>query len=93
MRLVRRGPWTACRIDHEAGLWRAFFNDIPQGPPAAEPEHACNVFHIWTWGERIDAGEYAHLIRLHLWAIHHAPAHPAARPSVAYDPRTAAPVF
>jgi hypothetical protein len=94
MRLRRGGPWTACKILlHHDGLWQAYVNDIPQGPPNDNPWLVAGLERIWTGAESIDAMEYRHLRRLHEWAIKHAPWHPAANPSQPYDPGTARPRF
>jgi hypothetical protein len=93
MRLRRGGPWTACKITCEDGLWQAWVNDIPQGPPNADPWQVRFMERIWTGAQVIDATEYAHLRRLHQWAIRHAPWHPAAHPSEPYDPATSRPRY
>jgi hypothetical protein len=93
LRLRRGGPWTACKITCADGLWQAWVNDIPQGPANADPWLVGFMERIWTGAQVIDAVEYAHLRRLHEWAIRHAQWHPAARPSEPYNPGTARPRF
>jgi hypothetical protein len=93
MRLKRGGPWTACRIEFRDGLWQASINDIPQGPAHSNPWLVNFIERIWTGAETIDRLEYAHLRRLHAWAVKHAQWHPAAHPSEPYHPGTARPRF
>ena len=94
LRLVRGAPWTACRLERDAcGLWRAFVNEVLQGPPHADPWRVPGLERIWTGAEQIEELEYRHLIRLHDWAVRHDRTHPAANPSRPYDPHTAAPRF
>ena len=93
MRLRRGGPWTACRITCDGGIWQAWVNDIPQGPENEDPWRVAMLERIWTGAEHVTATEYHHLRRLHQWAVKHAPWHPAASPSQPYNPGTARPRF
>jgi len=74
-------------------MWQAWINDIPQGEPQADPWRAPGLERIWTGAQMVDEVEYAHLRRLHQWAVRHNRQHPAANPSRAYNPHTAAPRF
>jgi hypothetical protein len=63
LRLVRRGPFVGAEIARSLGFWSATINGASCGARHPDPAYAAGIERIWTGGTRIDANEYAALLR------------------------------
>jgi hypothetical protein len=93
MRLVKRGPWVAARLNHSEEIgWQAEINGVA-GEAHPDPVKAENVFRVWTSGRLIDEAEYNYLLGLKQWAERNAPNHPAAQADMPVNLNFAPPLF
>ena len=82
MRLVKGGPLVGARIVHEDGLWSAWIDGAPCGPPHPDPVYANGVYRIWHNAAFSDELSYNFRMELRAWALKHDPEHWAARPQL-----------
>lgn len=62
IRLVRKGPWVAARIERTAYGWKAHINGQSQGFANPDPWIAEGVSRIWHFGRSITKAEYDALL-------------------------------
>lgn len=63
IRLVRKGPWVAAKIELTAHGWKGWINGQSQGFANLDPWTAEGVSRIWHFGRSITQAEYDALLR------------------------------
>ena len=106
MRLVRHGPFVACRIwrccsctvnggdENEQHDWRATCDRFPPLTATVNGEDQPGmVRRVWTYGRAVDAATYRLMVDRANWDKQYAPAAPAANPDKPLDINTIPPLF
>lgn len=93
MRLVKKGPLVAARIECNDGKWVATINGEVQFPAHEDPVLAGGVLDIWHHAATITEAEYNYLITRKEWAEKHDPDSPAANPRRPIDLSILRPVY
>lgn len=107
IRLVRKGPYVAARVDLEDGLWwitqagerltqpyrEDQLEEVINGAVMEGKAFSHPLVRLLVFGQPIDEQEYDFLIAEAKWAKQHAPEHPAANPDKPISLRAAPSVF
>lgn len=94
VRLVRKGPPVAARIDFKDGMWAVSIDGKPPAhAPSEQPWTDPAMERVAMYGMPIPEAEYHYLLARAAHAREHDPTHPAANPEMPINLIDMKPIF